>query len=112
MRWTRVKRLATVRDRAVDDDPRCRDCDALCCRSFVAVELTGAEYRTLEALGAQRLQLSLRGPHWLVIEGGCEFLVEGRCRIYAQRPDVCRRFVCDDVARGPAPDAPREERPH
>jgi Fe-S-cluster containining protein len=107
MWWTRVKHRASVRERAVDDHPRCRGCDGACCRSFAAVELTGAEYLRLEALGASRLQLSLRGPHWLVIEGGCEFLVDGRCAIYGQRPDVCRRFLCDDEAgiEAPAPGA-------
>jgi Fe-S-cluster containining protein len=94
----RVRRHAVVSDRPVDDHWRCRACDAVCCRSFVALELTWAEFERLEALGARRLQLSLRGPHWLVIEGGCEFLVEGRCSIYTERPDICRRFICDDVA--------------
>ncbi len=100
----RVKRHAVLRDRAVDDDARCRACDGACCRSFVAVELGPGEYGRLEALGAQRLQLSLRGPHWLVIDDGCEFLVDGRCAIYAQRPELCRRFICDDLDRAPAED--------
>jgi Fe-S-cluster containining protein len=78
----------------VDDDPRCATCGGVCCRSFAGVPLSWAEYERLEALGAQRLVLSLRGPHWLAIDGGCEFLVEGRCGIYAERPDTCRRFMC------------------
>jgi Fe-S-cluster containining protein len=43
------------------------------------------------------LQLSLYGPHKLEIEYGCEFLVEGRCSIYEERTDICRRFYCSDV---------------
>ncbi len=101
----RVKRHAVLRDRPVDDDWRCRACDGACCRSFVAVELGWAEYARLEALGAQRLVLSLRGRHRLVIDGGCEFLAGGRCRIYADRPDACRRFICDDVAGCEGPPA-------
>jgi hypothetical protein len=103
----RVKRHAAVSDRFVDDHWRCRACDAVCCRSFVALELSWAEYETLQALGAQRLQFSLRGPHWLLIEGGCEFLVSGRCSIYEHRPEICRRFICDAVAEhdGPRTDA-------
>ncbi len=93
----RVKRHAILRDRGVDDDWRCRACDGVCCRSFVAVELTWAEYERLEALGARRLEFSLRGRHRLVIDGGCEFLAGGRCGIYDDRPEVCRRFICDDV---------------
>jgi Fe-S-cluster containining protein len=95
---SRVKRHGILRDRSVDDDWRCRACDGVCCRSFVAVELSWAEYERLAALGATRLELSLRGRHKLVIDGGCEFLAAGRCRIYADRPEVCRRFICDDVA--------------
>lgn len=96
--FARVKRHAFLLDRAVDDDARCRACDGVCCRSFVAVELTWAEYETLQELGARRLEFSLRGRHKLVIEGGCEFLIGGRCGIYAHRPEVCRRFVCDEAA--------------
>ncbi len=91
----RVKRHAIVSDRPVDNDGRCRGCDGACCRSFAAVELTFVEYQRLEALGARRLELSLRGPHWLFIENGCEFLADGRCSIYEHRPEVCRRFICD-----------------
>ena len=87
-----------VSDRPVGDHWRCRACDGVCCRSFVALELSWAEYEMLQAMGARRLQFSLRGPHWLVIEGGCEFLVAGRCSIYEKRPEICRRFICDDVA--------------
>ena len=108
----RVKKHAIVSDRAVDDHWRCQACDAACCRSFVALELSGAEYQRLEALGARRLQLSLRGPHWLIIEGGCEFLAGGRCSIYERRPDICRRFICEDMAEcdRAAPQARHEER--
>ena len=101
----RVKRHGVLRDHAVDDDERCRSCDGVCCRSFVAVELTFAEYERLDALGARRLEFSLRGRHKLVIEDGCEFLVGGRCGIYALRPEICRRFICDDAvgSDGPRP---------
>jgi uncharacterized protein len=85
-------------DHPVDDDPRCRACDGVCCRSFVSVELTFAEYQTLRALGAQRLEFSPRGRHRLLIEHGCEFQVGGRCSIYARRPGICRRFICCDEA--------------
>ncbi len=102
----RIRRHAILRDRSVDDDWRCRGCDGACCRSFVAVELTFAEYETLRALGARRLEFSLRGPHWLLVENGCEFLVDGRCGIYEHRPGVCRRFICDDVAGCELPSDP------
>jgi uncharacterized protein len=61
-----------------------------------AVEITWEEYELLKSLGARHLQLSLYGPHRLVIDCGCEFLVSGRCSIYDKRPDICRRFTCRD----------------
>ncbi len=92
----RVRRHGVMRDASVDDDGRCRECDGTCCRSFPTVALSWAEYQRLEALGARRLEFSLTRHHVLVIENGCEFLVGGRCSIYADRPEICRRFICDD----------------
>jgi len=83
-------------DAAVDDHPRCRTCDGVCCRSFPTVELTWPEYETLRSLGAQRLEFSPTGHCRLVIEFGCEFQVDGRCSIYQHRPSVCRRFICHE----------------
>ena len=83
-------------DTPQDGDERCRECGGACCSSFAAVEISWEEYERLQSLGACRLQLSLYGPHRLEIDYGCEFLVRGRCSIYAKRPDVCRRFTCRD----------------
>ena len=78
-------------------DERCQKCDGACCRSFTDVEISWEEFERLRDLGARRLQLSLRGPHRLVIDYNCEFLVAGRCSIYEARPDICRRFTCIDA---------------
>jgi Fe-S-cluster containining protein len=83
-------------DHQVADDGRCQECDGLCCRSFPSVELSWAEFETLRSLGAQRLDFSLTGHHALIIENGCEFLSTGKCTIYDQRPEICRRFFCRD----------------
>ena len=99
MRWPRqAKRVKQGRLLAtpLDDPVRCRECDGVCCRAFVAIELSWDEYLRLEALGATQLEFSLTGHHRLVIENGCEFLVAGRCRVYDDRPDICRRFICED----------------
>jgi hypothetical protein len=32
----------------------------------------------------------------LVIDYNCEFLLNGRCSIYELRPDICRRFYCQE----------------
>jgi Fe-S-cluster containining protein len=77
-----------------DGDDRCLSCGGLCCSSFADVRISWEEYRRLQALGATRLQLSLFGPHRLLIDYCCEFLADGRCRIYEDRPEICRRFVC------------------
>lgn len=93
-RHDKEKRHGVMLDSPLDDPACCKNCDAVCCRSFPTVEITWDEYRQLEALGATRLQFSLHGPHKLIIENGCEFLHGSRCGIYEHRPAVCRRFVC------------------
>ena len=93
---SKTKKHGALLDRPVDDDGRCRECDGTCCRSFPSVGLSWHEYQRLHELGAARLHFSLTGHHQLIIENGCEFLVQGRCAIYADRPDICRRFFCRD----------------
>jgi Fe-S-cluster containining protein len=92
----RERRRGILLDRPLEDPERCRRCDGACCRAFSSVPLTWPEYETLKSLGARRLEFSLSGHHLLMIEDGCEFLLHGRCAIYPQRPDVCRRFYCYD----------------
>lgn len=88
------KRHGVLMEHSLDDPACCSDCAALCCRSFPNVDLSWEEFRRLEALGATRLHFSLHGPHKLIIENGCEFLRDNRCGIYEQRPEICRRFIC------------------
>jgi len=78
------------------DGSRCGGCAADCCHGFPSVELSGDEYQTLRRLGGKRLEFTLDERFYLIIEHGCEFLVENRCGIYAQRPAICRRFTCRD----------------
>ncbi len=99
MRFTgraKTKKHGILLDAPVDDDGRCRNCDGACCRSFPSVDLSWDEYERLRNLGATRLHFSLTGHCSLIIENGCEFLTAGRCSIYQHRPDVCRRFFCQD----------------
>ncbi|BCS56067.1 YkgJ family cysteine cluster protein [Geobacter sp. SVR] len=81
-----------------DGDERCQACGGACCRSFSDVEVTWEEFQRLRSLGARGLQLSLSGPHRLIIDYNCEFLIEGRCSIYAARPEICRRFTCAEAS--------------
>ena len=90
----RTKLRGILLDHPQDGGQRCQECGGACCRSFTDVALTWEEFKRLEALGAARLQLSLHGPHRLLIDYNCEFLVAGRCSIYEARPDICRRFSC------------------
>ena len=81
-------------DAPLDNNDRCQNCGGICCSSFAAIELNWDEYERLRKLGAKHLQLSLYGAHRLEIDYGCEFLDGGRCSIYEERPDICRRFFC------------------
>ena len=81
-------------DQPLDDAQCCRECDGACCRSFISVGLSWREYERLRELGASRLHFDIMGHHLLIIDYGCEFLRGGRCSIYADRPDICRRFFC------------------
>ncbi len=85
-------------DHPQDGNERCFQCGGACCRSFSDVELSWEEFERLHDLGATQLRLSLVGPHRLMIDYNCEFLVDGRCSIYEARPDICRRFTCTDRA--------------
>jgi len=93
---TRKKLRGMLLEQPQDGDKRCTACDASCCRGFPSVELTAEEYATLERLGATRLEFTLDGRFYLLIEHGCEFLDGTRCGIYHHRPAICRRFVCTD----------------
>jgi len=98
-RRNKDKRHGLLLDHPLDDPPCCGTCAALCCRSFQNLKLSSKEYSHLAALGATRLEFSLYGPHKLNIESGCEFLLLNRCGIYEQRPEICRRFICQTVPK-------------
>lgn len=93
-RRVKDKRHGVLLDQPLDDPSCCGACAALCCRSFPNVDLSWEEYQLLESMGATRLHFSIHGPHKLIIENGCEFLVGDRCGIYELRPEICRRFIC------------------
>jgi Fe-S-cluster containining protein len=92
-----AKRRGLLQDAPLDDSERCRSCAADCCRGFPSVELSAAEYTYLQQIGATRLEFTLSGHYYLLIENGCEFLTNNLCAIYAQRPSICRRFFCTDI---------------
>lgn len=91
-----AKRHGLLQDTPLDDSERCRNCAADCCRGFPSVELSAEEYALLQKIGAIRLEFTLTGRFYLLIENGCEFLIDNRCAIYTQRPSICRHFICTD----------------
>lgn len=94
-KWQRIHGI--ILDNFVDGSDNCKDCDAACCRGFPSVKLTELEYGILDDLGAKRLVYLLDGSCYLLIEDGCEFLIENMCSIYEQRPAICRRFTCQGL---------------
>ncbi len=99
-RKKRVKKHGRLLDKPLNGSEQCIGCGADCCRGFPSVKLTPNEYATLERLGAVRLEFLLSGHHYLIIENGCEFLMNNRCGIYDHRPEICRRFTCVDSLPG------------
>lgn len=92
----RKKRHGILLDNPRENEARCASCAADCCRGFPSIELDAAEYSLMETLGAKRLEFTLDGRFYLIIENGCEFLDNNRCAIYEQRPRICRIFTCKD----------------
>ena len=94
---SRKKRHGVLLDSPLDNPERCASCSADCCRGFPSIELDPLEYGMLEEIGATRLQFTLNGKFYLIIENGCEFLVGNRCGIYDKRPRMCRIFSCEEI---------------
>lgn len=92
----RRKKHGVLREHPLEGSERCAACSADCCYGFPSIELEAQEYSLLESLGASRLEFTLDGHFYLLIENGCEFLVGNRCGIYEMRPSICRRFTCED----------------
>jgi uncharacterized protein len=90
----REKRQSILLDHPIENQKQCLGCDGECCRSFPSMEISWEEFEILKSHGATRLYFSLAGHHKFIIENGCEFLFRGKCSIYEDRPDICRRFIC------------------
>jgi Fe-S-cluster containining protein len=75
--------------------PDCCDC---CKDWFPHIRLTKEEYNALKEYGAKNLSVKGRLPILEIVDGQCEFLENGKCKIYNEsfRPDVCKRFLCFD----------------
>ena len=80
----------------------CTECGQ-CCRGAGEVRLTPADIHRLAAAEAmdesvwiqRRARLSYRRDGLSLVDGSgaaCVYLENDRCRVYADRPDQCRRF--------------------
>ena len=96
-RTSPAKRRGLLLNVPLNNNERYHNYATNCCRGFPSVELSAEEFAALQTIGAIRLEFTLTGHFYLLIENGCEFLVDNRCAIYAQRPAICRRFICTDA---------------
>ena len=88
-------------------DPCAAHACSSCCHD-TAMPLRAADVARLAALGHDPRRFAREDDGWLVLanEGGaCVFLADGRCGVYADRPEGCRLYPLvyeEDV--GPAMD--------
>ncbi len=75
---------------------KCNDC-TLCCTSAMSIPMSDADdpndYIMEERDGQQLVALHLDGHT-------CIHLVDGKCEVYDNRPEVCRSYDCRGLAFG------------
>lgn len=80
--------------------PPCDQCTAKCCTNKAPwnfISLTPAEATLFRAKGAKIVEDKDLGTGFFFQQGenaGCQFLKGARCTVYADRPAVCRGFIC------------------
>jgi len=94
--WLQRTRRALVSD--IGADVPCGSCTA-CCTASYYVYVRPEETRTLARIPKQHLIALPRLPAGYLAmgwdeNGHCPMLVDGRCSIYADRPQTCRDFDC------------------
>jgi len=75
----------------------CNNC-ANCCK-FFAFEISGDNKKWIEDLASfvkftRPDFMSIVEGNVLTFKAPCKFLVNDRCSIYADRPNICRNFLC------------------
>ena len=76
---------------------KCKDCNAPCCRRV----LVGfGEEPTWDVKYYLSLHQGLevifeKGKWWLKIDSPCTKLINNKCSIYKDRPDVCKLYECN-----------------
>ena len=82
--------------------PVCHDCPSRCCTKmfgWTQVELLAKEAKRVPFKGVAVYDTFYE--YWLLkfTKEGCPFLVDNACSIYADRPKVCRQFICHSMPR-------------
>jgi Fe-S-cluster containining protein len=103
-------------------------CQAMCCREWV-VGISAEEYATgqyeaevicvlTDKLCHAATQPCVNRKYQLTkhMDKSCVYLEDNRCRIYAERPQVCREFLCQGgwqlTSILPANSTSRDQKPH
>ena len=73
----------------------CKYCDGICCLN--PPQLYPEEAEQIKKAGAELIGFEKQGKVFVSVKpvkNQCPFLENGKCRIYAERPKVCRQFEC------------------
>jgi len=77
----------------------CQKCDGACCKNLAMIIGRPINKKEVEDLKWQlqfdRVKVYIRNRRWhQLIESDCMYLTkDGRCKIYDQRPDRCRKYT-------------------
>ena len=75
----------------------CQACNGECCKTFDYVALDDKEVERMSELGGDVI---LDGDSYIMdISNGCQFLKNGRCSIYSQRPRACKTWSCTKLSK-------------
>lgn len=80
----------------------CAAC-ARCCREFTFEVSGDAEWiaRFTEFVELTRPGVFHGVPGGLKITIPCDYLKDGRCEVYEERPEICREFMCRKARSSP-----------
>ena len=73
----------------------CKHCDGICCLN--PPQLYPEEAERIKKAGAEIIGFENDGKIFVAVRPvnrRCPFLKNGKCRIYEERPDACRKFEC------------------
>lgn len=81
----------------MDTKNKCGDCSR-CCEYVwlpIAINLNDDYKRFLKYQGIEVLEKN--GFTQALFKNGCSKLIDGKCSIYKDRPDVCKKYFCNKI---------------